>query len=162
MVSDLYIATRSDRPGICKVGRSCNARKRCATLSASQCFTVDPVHVYPGGGGYEKDVHVALQEHRLDGGSGREWFKLSAADAKKIIEKVVPGRWNGHSPRSVVRKGELVANPHHRLYDYELSMWQLGIPIDEDGIPVECVCGHRVGEDCTCGVNGARSGYHSD
>ena len=109
MKADLYIATRSDRPDIVKVGRSANAKQRCSALSASQCFTVSPSHVYPGCGGLEKAVREALQRHRIDGGSGREWFRLTAAEAKCVVDRI---------------KAEVDNKPS---YGYELMMAELGM-----------------------------------
>lgn len=160
MKGDLYIATRSDRPDICKVGRSYDVKKRCATLSASQCFTIDPAHVYPGGGDYEKDVHIALREHRVGGGSSREWFKLSAADAKKIIDGGVLGKGSRYMLR-VIEDGYRMIVGGRELSEYERMMREIGIPVDEEGDPVDCTCERR-DHRCTCGVNGAICGYLSD
>ena len=109
MKADLYIATRSDRSDIVKVGRSANVKQRCSTLSASQCFKVTPSHVYPGCGGLEKAVHEALQRHRVDGGSGKEWFRLTAAEAKCVVDSI---------------KAEVDNKPS---YGYELMMAELGM-----------------------------------
>ena len=109
MKADLYIATRSDRSDIVKVGRSANVKQRCSALSASQCFTVSPSHVYPGCGGLEKAVHEALQRHRVDGGSGKEWFRLTAAEAKCVVDRI---------------KAEVDNKPS---YGYELMMAELGM-----------------------------------
>ena len=118
MTADLYIATRSDRSDIVKVGRSANVKRRCSALSASQCFKVHPTHVYPGCGGYEKAVHEALQRYRMEGGSGREWFKISAPDARSIVDSILPGKRKADEPKW---GGELIG--------YELMMWELRIPI---------------------------------
>ena len=88
MKADLYIATRSDRSDIVKVGRSANVKQRCSALSASQCFKVTPSHIYPGCGGLEKIVHEALQRYRIDGGSGREWFRLTPREAKAMVDAI--------------------------------------------------------------------------
>ena len=85
-MSDLYIATRSDRPDIVKVGRSNNPHRRCATLSACHCFVVQPMHIYKGYGGHETRVHGELARFRLTGGSGREWFAVSLDVAKSILD----------------------------------------------------------------------------
>ena len=117
MKADLYVATRSDRPDIVKVGRSCNVKKRCATLSASQCFKVDAAHVYPGCGDYERAIHEALQPHRVEGGSGTEWFKVSASQARDIVDNILPGL---RASESRCCRRELIG--------YELMMWELRIP----------------------------------
>ena len=111
MKADLYIATRSDRPDIVKVGRSCNVTKRCATLSASQCFNVHPAHVYPGCGEYEKAVHEALGRHRVQGGRGIEWFGVSASEARDIVDAILPNKREAERPS----------------YGYALMMAELGM-----------------------------------
>jgi hypothetical protein len=92
MAADLYVATRSDRSDIVKVGRSVDVRKRCCALSASQCFRVHAVYVYPQCGDCERDVHERLKPYRVSGGSGREWFNIPASEAVRIIDAMLPGR----------------------------------------------------------------------
>ena len=43
---DLYIATRSDRGDIVKIGRSGDVRARCAALQTSQAFWVEPAVIF--------------------------------------------------------------------------------------------------------------------
>ena len=109
---DLYIATRSDRSDIVKVGRSCDVKKRCANLSSSQCFTVNALYVYKGCGEHEKAVHRELQRHRIEGGSGTEWFKITAIEAHVIVNRLLPN-------------APLVDNSSS--YSYELTLAELGM-----------------------------------
>ena len=102
MVADLYIATRSDRPDIVKVGRSANVKRRCLELSASQCFRVQPAHVYPGCGDCEREVHEMLRPHQVSGGSGKEWFNIPASEAAKIVDTILPGRRRMQEPQRSV------------------------------------------------------------
>jgi hypothetical protein len=108
MKGDLYIATRSDRGDIVKIGRSYNVRKWCAALSTSQCFRVSAAHVYPGCGAHERGVHEALQHLRVTGGSGAEWFQLTAEQARDVVDRIVC--------------------PNRELNAYEQLMWELRIP----------------------------------
>ena len=108
MKGDLYIATRSDRGDIVKIGRSYNVGKRCAALSTSQCFRVRAMHVYPGCGAHEKGIHEALRHLRVSGGSGAEWFQLTAEQAREVVDGLV--------------------RPNRELDAYEQLMWELRIP----------------------------------
>ena len=107
MKGDLYIATRSDRGDIVKIGRSYSVGKRCAALSASQCFRVRAAYVYPGCGAHEKGVHEALRHLRVAGGSGSEWFQLKAEQAREVVDRLV--------------------RPNRELNAYEQLMWELRI-----------------------------------
>ena len=109
---DLYIATRSDRSDIVKIGRSCDVKKRCANLSSSHCFTVNALYVYKGCGEHEKAVHRELQRHRIEGGSGTEWFKITAIEAHVIVNRLLPN-------------APLVDNSSS--YSYELTLAELGM-----------------------------------
>ena len=77
----LYIATRSDAPDIVKIGRPNDPRRRCEGLSSSHCFTVTTAFVFHGYGRLEAAVHKALDDTRVLGGTGREWFRVSATEA---------------------------------------------------------------------------------
>ena len=77
-MTHLYIATRSDAPDIVKIGRSNDPCRRCEGLSSSHCFTVSPTFVFHGYGRLEAAVHKALEDKRVLGGTGEEWFRVSA------------------------------------------------------------------------------------
>ena len=91
-----------------KIGRSYNVRKRCAALSTSQCFRVSAAHVYPGCGAHERGVHEALPHLSVTGGSGAEWFQLTAEQARDVVDRIVC--------------------PNRELNAYEQLMWELRIP----------------------------------
>ena len=110
--ADLYIATRSDRSDIVKVGRSCDVKRRCAALSASQCFKVCALYIYPGCGDHEKTAHHALERYRIEGGSGTEWFQISAVEAKDVVDRLLPSKRQVDNAPS---------------YGYELMMAELGM-----------------------------------
>ena len=80
-MTHLYIATRSDAPDIVKIGRPNDPRRRCEGLSSSHCFTVSIAFVFHVHGRLEAAVHKALDDKRALGGSGREWFRVSATEA---------------------------------------------------------------------------------
>ena len=84
-MADLYVAARSDRPGILKVAASDNAYCSCAALQAGHCFTVRPLAIYCDAGDYVSLVHAALQTKRLAG----DWFAISLSEACKTICRVL-------------------------------------------------------------------------
>ena len=80
-MTHLYIATRSDAPDIVKIGRSNDPRRRCEGLSSSHCFTVSATFIFHGHGCVEAVVHRALEDKRVLGGTGKEWFRVSTSEA---------------------------------------------------------------------------------
>lgn len=56
--------------GLIKIGRSANPGRRRSELSKAERCSVALLHVWPGAGGEEEAVHVALDDHRVGG----EWF----------------------------------------------------------------------------------------
>ena len=83
--NDLYVASRSDRPDILKIGRSSNPEARCERLQASQVFYVGLVATFPGAGELEHAVHEILAGRRVLGGPGREWFFATADEALAAV-----------------------------------------------------------------------------
>ena len=83
--SDLYVASRSDRDDMLKVGRSGNPEARCERLQASQAFFVRLVATFPGAGNLEQKVHERLASRRVLGGPGREWFFASVDEVLTAI-----------------------------------------------------------------------------
>jgi len=83
--TDLYVASRSDRADILKIGRSNNPEARCERLQASQTFYVRLVATFPGAGDLEPKVHERLASRRVLGGPGREWFFVTADEAMTAI-----------------------------------------------------------------------------
>ena len=88
-IMDLYIASKSDRADIAKVGRSNDANARCATLQASQPFRVTPSAIFPGMGHCEAEVHRALREYRVEDGPSREWFACPLPEAVRLVADVL-------------------------------------------------------------------------
>ena len=89
-MADLYLAIRSDRRGIVKIGRSDNPYRRCDSLAASHCFRVQPAVVYPGAGSCEAAVHSILDSKRVEGGPGREWFAVTLQQASDAVHECLP------------------------------------------------------------------------
>ena len=83
--SDLYLASRSDRSDILKIGRSSNPEARCGRLQASQTFYVRLVATFPGAGDLEHAVHERLAGRRALGGLGREWFFVTTDEALAAV-----------------------------------------------------------------------------
>jgi hypothetical protein len=82
---DLYIATRSDRADIVKIGRSSDVSARCAGLQTSQAFWVQPVAIFPGQGARETEIHQALKRRRVEGVPSREWFTCALPEAISLV-----------------------------------------------------------------------------
>ena len=85
-MAHLYIMSRSDAPGILKIGRSDDPESRAKTLQSCQCFWVNVLAVFKHGGALEADVHYILQHVRIDG-PGREWYRVDFSDALTAIAK---------------------------------------------------------------------------
>ena len=82
---DLYIATRSDRGDIVKIGRSNDARARCTALQASQAFWMEASVIFTGQGFRETEIHQALKKRRVEGVPSREWFNYTLVDAVQAV-----------------------------------------------------------------------------
>ena len=80
-MTHLYIATTSHRDDIVKVGRSDDPDARCRQLQASQPFYVQPAATLPFCGKFEGAVHQRLRCSRVNDGPGREWFRVTVAEA---------------------------------------------------------------------------------
>ena len=84
-MADLYLAIRSDRPGIIKVAASDNAYCSCTSLQAGHCFTVRPLAIFCGAGECVSLVHAALESTRL----ASDWFAVSLRDARDTVSRVL-------------------------------------------------------------------------
>ena len=122
-MTDLYIATRSDAPDIVKVGRSNNPRRRCEGLSSSHCFTVSTAFIFHGHGRVEAAVHKALEDKRVLGGTGKEWFRVSAAEAFAAVTHALGTPERNHDPHryepSGIKNHAACGLARRRAYDYE-------------------------------------------
>jgi hypothetical protein len=83
-MAHLYVISRSDAPGLLKVGRSDNPERRALDLQAGHCFWIVVQAVVNGHGDCEREVHRLLQHVRMDG-PGREWFR---ADLPGVLETI--------------------------------------------------------------------------
>jgi hypothetical protein len=54
-------------------------------MNMSHPFRLAIEHSYGGKGFLEKPLHDRLKHRRVEGGPGREWFKLSAEQADALI-----------------------------------------------------------------------------
>ena len=84
-MAHLYVMQRSDAPGVWKVGRSDDPQRRAVDLQTGHCFLVHVVATFHGAGCCERAVHELLAEHRVDGGTGREWFRTSLLNVYQAI-----------------------------------------------------------------------------
>lgn len=82
----LYIMTNSMLPGMVKIGRSGNPEERAKQLSVSQPFRVVVERSYGGKGFLEKTLHDRLKRRRVEGGGGREWYRISPEQADILIK----------------------------------------------------------------------------
>ena len=83
-MAHLYVMSRSDAPGLVKVGRSDNPERRALDLQSGHCFWIVVQAVVNGHGDCEREVHRLLQHVRMDG-PGREWFR---ADLPGVLETI--------------------------------------------------------------------------
>ena len=81
----LYIMSNSLLPDIVKIGRSSNPEERAKQLGASHPFRLRVECSYGGKGFLEKSVHDRLKQRRVEGGLGREWYRLKAEQADTLI-----------------------------------------------------------------------------
>ena len=85
VMTDLYLAVRSDCPGVLKVAASENAYCSCGAPQAGHCFTVRPVAIFCYVGEYVSLVHAALETKRLAG----DWFALPFKEACDAVRTVL-------------------------------------------------------------------------
>jgi len=90
-MAHLYVISRSDAPGLLKVGRSDNPERRALDLQSGHCFLVRVIAVFHNVGHRERIVHEHLQDSRVDGGSGREWFRTSLLSIYQAIARGTMG-----------------------------------------------------------------------
>ena len=81
----LYIMSNSLLPGIVKIGRSANPEERARQLGTSHPFRLIVEFSYGGKGFLEKTLHDRLKHRRVEGGGGREWFRLTPEQADVLI-----------------------------------------------------------------------------
>ena len=81
----LYVMSNSLLPGMIKIGRSTNPEERAKQLGASHPFRIKVELSYGGKGFLEKTLHDRLKHRRVEGGLGREWFRLTAEQADVLI-----------------------------------------------------------------------------
>ena len=84
-MADLYVALRSDRPGVLKISASDNAHISCEALQAGHCFTVRPVAIFCYVGENVSLVHEALESKWL----ADDWFEVSLREACDTVSRVL-------------------------------------------------------------------------
>ena len=87
-MAHLYVMSRSDAPGLLKVGRSDDPERRVVDLQSGHCFWITVQAVIKGRGCCEQEVHRRLQHARVDG-PGREWFQVDLPQVLLVIAGVV-------------------------------------------------------------------------
>ena len=90
-MAHLYVMTRSDAPGLLKVGRSDDPERRAVDLQSGHCFLVHVVAVFYNVGHRERAVHEYLRDSRVDGGAGREWFRTTLLAIYQAIARATAG-----------------------------------------------------------------------
>ena len=81
----LYIFQNSSLPGLLKVGCSNDPAARAKQLESGHPFRIAQLAVCSNLGHLEHSVHHRLHPFRFGGGSGREWFAVSLADALRAV-----------------------------------------------------------------------------
>ena len=84
-MTDLYLAVRSDCPGVLRISASDNACISCAALQAGRCFTVRPLAIFCDAGECVSLVHAELESRRLAG----DWFAVSLREACDTVSRVL-------------------------------------------------------------------------
>ena len=77
-----------------KIGRTSDVAERTKTLEAAMPFHMEVLAEFPGAGHLEGAVHAHLKHCRNTDGKGREWFRISLADAMHVIACAVAGTIN--------------------------------------------------------------------
>ena len=85
VMTDLYLAVRSDCPGTLRISASDNTYISCEALQAGHCFTVRPVAIFCYVGEYVSLVHAALESMRL----ANDWFAVSLREACDTVSRVL-------------------------------------------------------------------------
>ena len=88
-MAHLYIATRTDAPGLYKIGKSNDPTGRALQLQAGHCFTVKILAQFNDAGQYERAAHKAMDKFRVTGGPGMEWFRSDLARVLKAIGEAI-------------------------------------------------------------------------
>ena len=86
---DLYIAARSDRSDILKIGRSDDEPRRCRQVGQRHRCTVTPLVTFHNKGEWERRVHDVLRHRMVRIGHEREWFRASLSDAIAVVSLVI-------------------------------------------------------------------------
>ena len=88
-VDHLYVMKYDNDDAVAKIGRSHNVENRRKAQEAGQHFRVEPLAIFPSNGHLEPLVHKRLEEHRSHLGAGTEWFRIKAAEAVEIVNKLL-------------------------------------------------------------------------
>ena len=83
-----------------KIGRTNDVAERTKTLEAAMPFHMEVLAEFPGAGHLEGAVHAHLKHCRNTDGKGREWFRISLADAMHVIACAVAGTINADDASS--------------------------------------------------------------
>ena len=76
----LYMLARDDSLGKIKIGRSDNPDRRAAEMCSGHTFRVNVICTFNYLGHLETELHRTFRDLRVEGGSGREWFRVEVAD----------------------------------------------------------------------------------
>ena len=86
---DLYIAERSDRSDIVKIGRSDDVPRRCREIGTRRHCTVPPLVTFHHKGEWERRAHDVLRHRMMRIGQEREWFRASWSDTIAAVSLVI-------------------------------------------------------------------------
>ena len=89
-MSHLYLFSRSDDPGLLKIGRSDNPHTRALALQKHHAFHILIFQVFPNIGKNEANTHSLLFDCRVTGVPGCEWFRCPVEQAIRAIERSQP------------------------------------------------------------------------
>ena len=88
-MADLYIASRSDKPNVYKIGKSSNTLSRCKQLQRGHCFKIYVNAILEFKGDCEKTVHKALRQYQV---GHSEWFDVDLETVLETAEQAQPAQ----------------------------------------------------------------------
>ena len=88
-MADLYIASRSDKPNVYKIGKSSNTLSRCKQLQRGHCFKIYVNAILESKGSCEKSIHRALREYQI---GDSEWFDIDLDTVLVTADQAQPAQ----------------------------------------------------------------------
>lgn len=129
---DLYVIGQGGGCSVVKIGRAINPAKRLGSIQTGNPNRLFLLHIEPGAGALERDVHARLSAGRLEG----EWFDLGQRDPVAEVQRVLGLIRNPPLPRPrpvAVLEPEPVAETPDDMLGADETAWNLSITTQELG-----------------------------